>query len=51
MPGRESRQFLNKPEFQVGILGNDIELDTVGRQFEPYQWRPVTWDSVPEQLW
>ena len=34
-------------------VGNDIELDTVGRQFEPYRWRPcgVTWDAVPEQSW
>ena len=32
-------------------VGNGIELDTVGRQFEPYLWRPcgVTWDVVPEQ--
>ena len=21
-------------------VGNDIELDTVGRQFDPYRWRP-----------
>ena len=21
-------------------VGNDIELDTVGCQFEPYRWRP-----------
>ena len=29
------------------VLGNDIELDTVGRQCEPYRWRPcgVTWDE------
>ena len=28
-------------------VGNGIELDTVGRQFEPYQWLPcvVTWDT------
>ena len=31
-------------------------LDTVGRQFEPYWWRPcgVTWDVmdlIPEQSW
>ena len=28
-----------------------MEPDTVGRQFEPYRWRPcdVTWDAVPEQ--
>ena len=34
-------------------VGNCIELDTVGRQFEPYLWLPcgVTWDAVPEQLW
>ena len=31
-------------------VGNGIELDTVGCQFEPYRWRPcgVTWDVVPE---
>ena len=30
-------------------VGNGIELDTVGRQFEPYRWRPcgVAWDVVP----
>ena len=37
------------------LVGNDIKLDTFGRQFEPYQWRPcvqvVTWDAVPEQTW
>ena len=40
------------------LVGNDIELDpveldTVGRQFEPYRWHPcgVTWDAVPEQSW
>ena len=34
-------------------VGNGIKLDTVGRQFEPYRWRPcsVTWDVVPEQSW
>ena len=37
-------------------VGNNIELelDTVGRQFEPgYRWCPcgVTWDAVPEQSW
>ena len=28
-------------------VGNGIELEAVGLQFEPYQWRPsgVTWDS------
>ena len=38
---------------QVVQVGNDIELDTVGRQFEPYRWHPcgVTWDAVPEQSW
>ena len=39
----------------VGLVqvGNDIELDTIGRQFEPDLWRPcgVTWDAVPEQSW
>ena len=34
-------------------VGNGIELDTVGRQFEPYRRHPcgVTWDVVPEQSW
>ena len=34
-------------------VGNGIELDTVGRQFESYLWRPcdVTWDVVPELSW
>ena len=35
-------------------VGNGIELDTVGRQFERYyRLRPcgVTWDVVPEQSW
>ena len=27
--------------------GNGIELETVGRQFEPYRWR----DFGPEQSW
>ena len=40
---------------QVVQVGNGIELDTVGLQFEPYPWRPcgvtVTWDVVPEQSW
>ena len=28
-------------------VGNGIELEAVGLQFEPYRWRPcgVTWDS------
>ena len=28
-------------------VGNGIELEAVGLQFEPYQWHPcgVTWDS------
>ena len=32
-------------------VSNGIELDTVGRQFKLYLWRPcgVTWDVVPEQ--
>ena len=45
------------------LVGKDIELDPVGRQFEPYLtvgcvacrgwWHPcgVTWDAVPEQRW
>ena len=34
-------------------VGNDIELDTVGRQFKPYLWChcSVTWDAVPKQSW
>ena len=34
----------NSPLVQVG---NGIELEAVGLQFEPYRWRPcgVTWDS------
>ena len=34
-------------------VGNGIELDTVGCQFEAYRWRPsgVTWDSVPDLSW
>ena len=30
-------------------VGNGIELQAVGFQFEPYWWRPcgVTWDFVP----
>ena len=38
-----------------GVLSklHGIELDTVGRQFESYRWRPygVTWNVVPEQSW
>ena len=32
---------------QLVQVGNGIELDAVGLQFEPYRWRPggVTWDS------
>ena len=29
--------------------GNGIELDTVGRQFKPYQWRPCHWCDL--RLW
>ena len=38
-------------------IGNGIELEAVGLQFEPYRWRPccVTWDSsrtvVVIKLW
>ena len=37
-------------------VSSGIELDIVGRQFEPYGWRPcgVTWDfgpRGPEQSW
>ena len=34
-------------------VGNDIELDAVGRQLEPYWGLPYseTWDAVPEQSW
>ena len=33
-------------------VGNGVELDTVGRQFETYRWRPrgVTWDLFPNSL-
>ena len=41
------------------LVGEDIELDAVGRQFEPcpyrrlrlHRWRPcgVTWDAVPSE--
>ena len=33
-------------------VGNGMELDTVGCQFEPYWWRHcgVTWDIVPERI-
>ena len=41
-----------KPEFGVKYkvivqVGNGIDLEAVGLQFEPYRWRPcgVTWDS------
>ena len=35
------------------LVGNDRELDAVGRQFKPYRWRPccVTCDAAPEQSW
>ena len=38
--------FQNRPS-QLLTVGNGIELEAVGLQFEPYQWRPcgVTWDS------
>ena len=38
---REIRGF----RYQFIQVGNGIELDTVGRQFETYRWRPcgVTW--------
>ena len=34
-------------DFSVVQVGNRIELEAVGFQFEPYQWRPcgVAWDS------
>ena len=34
-------------------VGNSIELDTIGSQFEPYLWRVcgVTWDVNPKQSW
>ena len=37
------RDFLS-----VRQVGNGIDLEAVGLQFEPYQWRPcgVTWDST-----
>ena len=32
------------------LVGKEIELDAVGRQFEPHPFG-VTWDAVHEQLW
>ena len=38
-----------QPEGCLVQVGNGIELEAVGLQFEPYLWRPcgvpVTWDS------
>ena len=45
---RPGQYWSNKNEMhRCLVLGNDIELDTVGRQCEPYRWRPcgVTWDE------
>ena len=48
-----NRSFLLYRQGCLVQVGNDIELDTVGCQFEPYRGRScgVTWDSVPEQSW
>ena len=50
--GQDAHLFTQLPGCLVQV-GNGIELDTVGRQFEPYRWRPcsVTWDLGPEQSW
>ena len=52
--GSLTRKILLRP---YSNLGKDMQLDAVGRQFEPYlyrrlrlhRWRPcgVTWDAVP----
>ena len=46
---KQNQRFTNLQGCLVQV-GNGIELDTVGRQFEPYRWRPcgVTWDVVPD---
>ena len=43
------RVFVAIPWPTLVQAGNGIELDTVGRRFEPYRWRAcgVTWDLVP----
>ena len=49
--GRRPAQDFHIPVDVLSKLA--MELDTVGRQFEPYRWRPcsVTWDFGPEQSW
>ena len=39
--------------FVQAWVGNDIELDTFGRQFESYWWLScgMTWDAVSKQSW
>ena len=43
------RQMKGSCQYQGCLVqvGNGIELEAVGLQFEPYRWRPcgVTWDS------
>ena len=42
------REFILEVLRRGGLqVGNGIELEAVGLQFEPYRWRPcgVTWDS------
>ena len=53
---RGKKAVAAQPSGQVplsrGVLSK-LAIDTVGRQFEPYLWRPcgVTWDVVPEHSW
>ena len=44
-----SKYRLNTYQGCLVQVGNGIELQAVGFQFEPYRWRPcgVTWDFVP----
>ena len=43
----ESLAGMSKGKGCLVQVGNGIELEAVGLQFEPYRWRPcgVTWDS------
>ena len=43
----ESSQVIEHTYICLVQVGNGIELEAVGLQFEPYRWRPcgVTWDS------
>ena len=45
LPSRLTKQ--NQVKGCLVQVGNGIELEAVGLQFEPYRWRPcgVTWDS------